>query len=434
MNGIIKKIKNVFPVTTTRAVYLDGTNKTLQQAIDNKELGGTTTATTSGRGYCQIKLRGNIVFIDEVVESSSSHTRISYKFPNGDSDRLRRMYAYAPSGTMKNIDIPDGTLALNEGLVYDFDTNTLLTKTGSWGNISVANNEVLLLYNDYYGCVNGALSPYIETYNQQFIPTRYLDFNVCSTTGNGLSQGIFIIDDYMYCWGHSSDDRVTLGNFRKCPLNDLNTISHTGSHNLGHMNAPSYCHVRDMMIVGNGSKIYDQTSFPMAGYIFKNFKSILESNPSNLDFNTLDKITLDLSQFTGEYKAQLCWGEENTDYVYLLTCENTIIRKLLLGKTVDGDYDGSYTVIKTYKSTVKGITGGFKYYNGCLYTGIKGEYGIRKMKLCDNTFDSTLDGIIYNEYIPPINKSGDMQGIDIKDGYMFAYTDSEGYKISVDKI
>lgn len=41
MNGLIKKIKDIFPVTTTKAVYIDGTSKTLQEAIDKGELGGS---------------------------------------------------------------------------------------------------------------------------------------------------------------------------------------------------------------------------------------------------------------------------------------------------------------------------------------------------------------------------------------------------------
>lgn len=39
MNGKIKKINGIFPVTVASGVYLDNTNKTLKQAIDNG--GGT---------------------------------------------------------------------------------------------------------------------------------------------------------------------------------------------------------------------------------------------------------------------------------------------------------------------------------------------------------------------------------------------------------
>ena len=40
MDAERKVINGLFPVTTTKAVYMDGTNKTLQQAIENGELGG----------------------------------------------------------------------------------------------------------------------------------------------------------------------------------------------------------------------------------------------------------------------------------------------------------------------------------------------------------------------------------------------------------
>ena len=63
-----------------------------------------------------------------------------------------------------------------------------------------------------------------------------------------------------------------------------------------------------------------------------------------------------------------------------------------------------------------------KYYKGRLYTGIKGDYGIRKMKLCS-------DGTIQNEYIHPNNMVRVMQGIDIYNSYMYAFTDTAGYKI-----
>ena len=41
MDGIIKKIKGLFPVNTTKAVYIDGTNKTLHEAINDGTLTGT---------------------------------------------------------------------------------------------------------------------------------------------------------------------------------------------------------------------------------------------------------------------------------------------------------------------------------------------------------------------------------------------------------
>lgn len=447
MNGDIKKIKNTFPVTTTKAVYIDGTNKTLQQAIDNKELGGTvTTATTSGRGYAQIKLRGARVYVEIVEESKSIPNKIKYYFPTGDSDRMRTMYCWTPSGGHKSIQLADGELAWNDGLVYNFDTNTVEVRNRSWGNVSVANNEILLLYNDYTGngwhyCVGGALSPYIVTNYQDQIPVRYIEAEQVSSKGNGLSQGMFVIDDKMYCWGHSSDDQATTaGGYRAYNMNNLETVVFSGSHYLGHMNAPSYSHSKDMMIVANGSKIYDQTNLPMKGWICKNFKSVIEAQPSALHYSDMDVVELDLSQFAGEFKAQLCWGAETSDTAYLMTCDNRIIRKLTLGKGTnnlgngtfienmsDNDYNGTFSIDDVWKTWNSDIMGGFKFYNGCLYTGVKGSYGIRKMELCTN-------GQIYNSYIVIDGFFGAMQGIDVKDGYMYAYTDGRGYKFSLDKL
>ena len=430
MDAKKKVIKGLFLVTTTKAVYIDGTNKTLQEAINNGEFGGTTTATTTGRGYAITMIKGCEINVYEVPESKSALTTLAYTFPTGDTNRLRRLFVWSPNGARKNIDIPDGKLSLNDALIYNFDTNTVRIGNGSWGNVAVANNEILLLYNSYGGVAGGALAPYIRYYNPVggAIPVYDLEFEIVSNAGNNLSQGMFIMDDYMYCWGHSSDDRTTtLGQYRKYAINDLNTVVAIGSHNLGHMNSPSYCPTRDMMIVGNGSKLYDQNGYPMAGYIYKNFSNVMKGNPSNIVHNELDKITIDLSQFTGEFKCQLCWGDSSTDYVYLMTSENRIIRKLQLTKDSSGNYTGEYKVVGTWRSTQADINGGFKYYNGYLLSGIKGDYGIRKMELCSN-------GRIKETYIHPNNKYGAMQGLDVYGDYLYAYTDGKGYRINISKI
>lgn len=446
MNGLIKKIKGIFPVTTTNAVYIDGTNKTLQEAINNKELGGTTTATTSGRGFVQIKLRGNTVII-EGIEPLGVNGTIRYSFPPGDSDRMRRMYAWTPSGRNNAIELPDGELALNQALIYNFDTNTTRVETTSWGNVSLANNEIILLYNDYatYNgriITSGALAPYIVSYEQPGgIPVKEVPaYNL--GVGNGKSQGMFIIDDKMYLWGNSSDDLAETAG--ECGVRTLNNVDISGfKHFLGHMNAPSYSASRDIMIVGNGSKIYDQTSLPMKGYICPNAKAIFENRNAAspaLTFTDFNAIELDLSQFTGEFKAQLCWGDESTDFVFLMTNEHRIIRKLKLGKGAEdlgngtiipdcgeNDYNGTYAVIQKWRTEHSDVVGGFKYHNGCLYSAVKGDIGIRKMELCSN-------GHILNSYIAPFNKVGQMQGIDIVDGTMYAYTDSVGYRIDMKNI
>ena len=275
--------------------------------------------------------------------------------------------------------------------------------------------------------VGGVLSVYVKEYNQlnAGIPVYDLEFE--NITSTGTSQGIFILDEHLYTWDLSSDDRTSsLGSYKKFSLDNYTQVA-SGSHNLGHMNSPSYCSERDMLLVGNGSKLYDQTSVPMEGYIYTDFSSVLETNPSNIDHYSLEKVCIDLSQFTGEFKAQLCWGDPSTDYIYLMTCDNRIIRKLQLMKNEDGDYTGEYDVVGVWRTTQSDINGGFKYYNGYLLSGIKGEYGIRKMELCSN-------GRIKDTYIHPNNKDGNMQGIDVVDGKLYAYTEARGYLIDIAKI
>lgn len=432
--------------THSKAVFHQNDNTIFDEIEFLKNNVGGGTATTSGRGQAIFKLRGSKIFIKSVQESSSSVTTISYKFPAGDTDRMRRLFVYKPNATMVNIDIPDGVLKLNESLIYNVDTNTLEVRYGTWGNLNLKNNEYLLLYNDYndfletgYLGVGGLLSPYLITDEDIDTPIRELNYEICATNGNNLSQGIFICNNNMYHWGHSSDDKTTtLGTFRKYSMSDLNSIVHSGTHNLGHMNAPSYCTLKNKMIVGNGSKGYND--IPLEGYIFNNFKEVLESNPSNIVFNDLDKVVLNFEQFTGEFKCQLCWGDPNTDFCYLLTGDNRCIRKLKLGKGdnnlesgdfVSGkgaeDYNGTYSVISTWTSSLPDIMGGFVFDNGYLYTGVKGDKCIRKITLCN-------DGTFKSEYLPVINLYGAMQGVCFDEEYLYAFTDGRGYKISRNKL
>ena len=47
MDGERKIIDGIFPITTTKAVYIDGTNKTLQEAIENGDLSNSTQVSTT---------------------------------------------------------------------------------------------------------------------------------------------------------------------------------------------------------------------------------------------------------------------------------------------------------------------------------------------------------------------------------------------------
>lgn len=409
MKGKKKVIEGTFPVTVASAVYLDNTSKTLKEAIDNNEFGGGTTVSINGRGCVNFLLRGGKIFADYKIENSISNTTIKYSFPTGDTNRLRRLFVRLSNGQGATIDLQDGELSSHEALVYNASSNSVEVRYGTWGNIACSINEYVLLYN-CVGFLSGELVKYVDfRYNQDSIKIKPVTVEQINTKGS--TQGIMILDNNIYTSYHATDEHVSMDG----KLGDK-------VHNIGHMNAMDYNPIKDCLITANGSKSY---TLAMKGWIFLNWDNTFNSNDT-LDINTLEKVELDFSQFEGEYKAQLCWGDYNSDIVYLLTSDNRVIRELQLNKT-NNIYDGTYTVLNTYYTNTTGIVGGFIYHKGCLYTGIKGDIGVRKMTLCS-------DNGIYNEYIKITGKVGDVQGIAIQDDSMIVYTDSKGYKLSLSEI
>lgn len=434
MQGKLKKLKDnngsyAYPITVAEGVFIES-NKTLRQAIDDGSLGGgTTEVSVSGRGHATFKLRGGTIDLRKNTDDNT----VKYSFPTIDIDRYRRLFVYAPSGTYKTIDIPDGVLLDNDALVYNVSTNTLATKNGTWGNINVSSNEYLLLYNNL-GRVGGELYQYCNYGGDNLgIPQKDIEAELISNTG--ATQGIFIVGDNLYKCSHSLDDHSDFVNITVVSKTNPNTSVKTITHNLGHLNAPSYSSVKDAFIVGNGSKDY---ALLPKGWILPNFSTVISG--ATIDFNTVDKIELDFTQLTGEYKGQLCWGYESTDIVYLFTNDNRILRKILLGKGTDNKgtgtfidgtdadrYNGSYTILNTWQSRTVDTLGGMFFYKGFIYTGVKGENNIRKcIPLSNGFFDSV--------YIPIVGATGDMQGLAIDSGSVFAFTDYKGYKFNVSEL
>ncbi|MDK0666942.1 hypothetical protein P5F12_03855 [Clostridium perfringens] len=405
MNGNIKVLTGIYPVTRAEAVYIDD-KKTLKEAIETGELGGNSSVNINGRGETIFILRSGEINIRNRIDNLANSSTIDYSFPTYDSDRVRRLFVYPSGGSMKTIDIPDGSLESHYALIYNSELNTLETKRSQWGSMGLNNNEYILLFNSL-GNISGILSHHCNygDDNKGF-PIKSIEAEEYSSSGS--TQGIFQVDGEIYKCYHATDDHS---------LFDGNINGK--KHNICHMNALYYNQLKDMLIVGNGSKSY---SLPMKGWIFPNWKNTYNTL-EQLDINVIPKIELDFSQFQGEYKAQLCWGYDNSDIIYLATSDNRVIRKLKLTKNQEGQYTGEYQVLKTYYSRTTDIIGGMLFYNGNLYFGVKGEYGIRKCILKSN-------GFFDSEYIQIENKIGDMQGLAIVNNFLYAYTDSKGYKFN----
>lgn len=390
--------------------------------------GGSTNVNVSGRSHAIFSLRGGVINI--VKTNVANSNTVTMTFPTLDSDRYRRLFVYKPAGGLLTIDIPNNELLENDALVYDISTNTITKKNGTWGNVPVSQNEYLLLYNNL-GIIGGELSKYVVYgYDNTNIKVREIVAEQIKNTGS--TQGIFIVDGRLYTCAHSSDDHTTdtstLGSSYFVDPAVTTNISMT--HNFGHMNAPTYSKGKDCFLVGNGSK--DYTLLPK-GWIVPNFKSLLV-NGGFLNWHTVEKVELDFTQFTGEYKGQLCWGYDGTDICYLMTNDNRTLRRIQLGKgannlgsgvfisgTPDTKYNGSYSVLDTWQSRTEDVLGGMFFYKGYIYTGAKGKYGIRKcIPLSNGYFDT--------EYLQLAGQIGDMQGIAEQDGMMYLFTDSKGYR------
>lgn len=72
MNGKIKKMKH-YPVTLTEAIYFEGTSKTLQDAINNGELGGgggTSVLPSENFIVDAFLLINDVIFTKNIVNNS----------------------------------------------------------------------------------------------------------------------------------------------------------------------------------------------------------------------------------------------------------------------------------------------------------------------------------------------------------------------------
>lgn len=425
MRGLLKILKDknnktIYPLTVAENVYISQ-DKTLKEGILDGTLGGQhSEINVNGRAQAIFMVRSYEIY----VKKSFQNNNVSYSFPNLDSNRARRMYVFTPSAKLQSIDIPDGDLKENEALIYNLTTNTLSIKSGTWGNVPLSTNEYLLLYNNL-GIVGGILQSYL-TYGKDDEGLVVKEVQATKISETGSTQGIFIVDGTIYTCTHSNDEHTDFAT--------LTTQGKTIKHNFGHMNAPDYSHEKDSLIVGNGSK---SNTLPLKGWIFTNFKEKL-IHDATLDMNSIEKVELDFTHITNEYKAQLCWGYG--DSVFLMTNDNRTIRKINLAKgserltfgvfqedKLENKFNGTYEIVGTWYSRTSDVMGGFLYHKGYLYTGIKGQYGIRKNILKSN-------GYFDSEYLPFSPLQGDMQGIGIHSDSFYAFTDYKGYSIKVSDI
>ncbi|PFP30278.1 hypothetical protein COJ96_06080 [Bacillus sp. AFS073361] len=405
--------------------------------FNGASVGGSTQVSVTGRPYALFSLRGGVI---NIQSDTFNNKILYYSIPKLDTDRYRRLFWWTASGGYASIDIPDGTLNDNDALVYNISTNTLTTKNGTWGNVSVSQNEYLLLYNNL-GNIGGLLSKYVNFGSSTRVPIRELGV-ADYYTSNGSPQGLFLMDEYYFaCAGPVTDDYTTYANMVMYNKS-TNALVKSISQNFGHMNTVDYSTSKNSLLISNGSKSY---TMPPIAWILPNFKEwATNSNNTVLEYNTVDKITLDFSQLSSEFKGQFVWGYDNTDIIYMISNECRTLRKILLGKgtnnlgsgvyvnTTDPNrYNGSYQILNTWQSNVVDVHSDMFFYKGNVYMGIKGANQIRKaIPMSDGTFES--------EYLPLItNTNGtlaDVEGLDYDNEYLYIFNAYDGYRLSINNL
>jgi len=250
---------------------------------------------------------------------------------------------------------------------------------------------------------------------------------------------LVFIGDNLWAF-NSSDDAHTL-------FDDINIYDHnfnlikTLKHNFGHVNSMSYNTESKALIFGNGSSDGSQED----GYIhiIQNVEHWLEL-PNNTQLNMITGIPGSnvTSIFVGKrdefgYKVNACWGELNAgqgNICYVLSSDNTKIRKFLLGQgtnqfengtfisgKTDKEFNGTYKILQEWLDIPRlEVNQDCIYYNGYLYIAL-GHNGIWHAKYKLNT-DGTVD--IVQKLEPHYNPDGTLkvetgEGIAIKNNTLF---------------
>ena len=176
------------------------------------------------------------------------------------------------------------------------------------------------------------------------------------------------------------------------------THTRTYNHRFGHCNTVDYAPETDCLILGSGSGDYD---LPNKMYIIPNASNALVGVASHgtadfHSFESVNAITIDLSEYDIGKKVNALWGETNIsrrDIAYLITDDCGQIHKIQLGmgandlgsgQFVEGkestEFNGSFKFIESfaqggcsYDTCIQGAC----YYKGKIIANI-GHSGLRQ--------------------------------------------------------
>ena len=216
----------------------------------------------------------------------------------------------------------------NQSLMWDKKTNTLIV-----ANTDTMSDKYYVLATNHKGYLKNCKLK-IENTN---VNLGYKENCKEYTEYNNLpvGQGVTIIDNYLLSFEESLDNHSTQATLSIIDLSTMSVVK-TKKHNLGHVNSCDYNKKIDAMIIGNNTGAGQE--IPPAIHIIYKAKEIFTNGNRDIDFNTVDKTTINLydgETYLGDYgslsRPNACWGE-HPNIVYLVMNDNSKAYRLFLGK------------------------------------------------------------------------------------------------------
>ena len=456
--------QNVFEVRTNEKLILDGGDRKFKVVPITYDCGNSFLYMLNMQG----KLYGHLVDKREADDNDNvpfyayvPGGKIYYTENVDGSVTIENPYSKTTYAQMFGVYVNDKAYFVNFTEPINIEKNTALSYNTLTQQLEVlktlepnnngynflkrfSKQHIILLHNVQGNVVGGEFARFLEKADEEVydVISPNTSKRYCS---KGSTQGICVVGDELWLCSHSDDEHTSYANIAVINKNDFSSIR-TISHNLGHLNTLEYNSDNDCLLTTNSSKSY---SLSPKIWIYPNWKQ--QSGSNKLDFDALEKIELDFAWLYNENKeskANPCWGENidgRNNIIYILTNDNKIIRKIVLGKGTTNmgmgilipgkntdEYNGTYKVIDTWiQKDGLGVNGDTVFYKGRIIT--PGRFkGIGDYAGC-YVYQLQTRGRIKKSIIRIDNYSNtgvlsknDGQGIEIDGDELYFFTDSWG--------
>lgn len=419
MEGFIKKIKGIFPITTTKAVYMDGTSKTLQEAIDNGELGGSAEA---GVNF----VTDAYLYVNDLIFTPNSDLSVTID-QNKDLTLNRILCVCWSNGGMTNVSMESNTTGLSApftvpsqyALMWN-STDGFYLKEATYG-VNCKYNEVLFAFNAHGRITGGVAQPIWERYyphrgNYTFEQERYVNCETVARPSGASLHSMTAVGDKLFtleCYAEGDFG----GEWNVYSLPDLTHEKEFSTHFVGTRSDGNPINLRlvtadynnDKQTLIFGSSTADGSdSDNLQAYVFYDAATWPDKGET-ISFDNVPYTLLDFSSsglFDGQVTAKVIWAEL-PDMIYLTTDNLRYCHKIMLGvgttQLENGTYaydaskryNGTWKLVKTFFQPTAPKYGNkdIQYYDGALYYTIK--YISGGIRLCKTTLRN--DGTMVTE-------------------------------------